>query len=185
MKAPRDDVVEQGELRLPAHEPVADGTPVVLRRVEVAVLFEHPTLHLLQLAPWFDPELLHEQSPRLPVDLERLRLAARAVQREHELPAQPFAQRRLRHESLEVPDDLRVAAEGELRVGEVLLRAEPQLLQPSDVGLAGVVVVQVGQRGAAPQREPLVQRPRRRIRIAPRERPPPSSTLRSKRAASS
>ena len=42
-------------------------------------------LELLQGRARLDAELLHEQAARLPVDLERVRLPTRAVQRPHQL----------------------------------------------------------------------------------------------------
>ena len=78
------------------------------------------------------PEALDERLPRLAVDLERLGLAARAVEREHLLAAQPLAQRVLGDERLELGDERRVPPERELGVDPLLERREPQLLEPLD-----------------------------------------------------
>ena len=56
------------------------------------------------------------------------------------------------------PDDVGVAAERELRVDELLVRRDPQLLQPRDRGLGERLVGEVGERGAAPQGEAALQR---------------------------
>ena len=49
-----------------------------------------------------EPEARHERPPRRAVGLERVGLAARAVEREHLLAAQALAQRVLRGEPLEL-----------------------------------------------------------------------------------
>ena len=69
---------------------------------------------------------------RRPVGLERLRLAARAVQREHQLAAQPLAQRVLGDERLELADELGVPPQREVGVDPGLQRGEAQLVQPRD-----------------------------------------------------
>ena len=67
------------------------------------------------------------------VGVERLGLASRAVEREHQLAAQPLAQRVLGDQRLELADQLSVAAERELGVDAPLER----------------------QRGAAPRAAPI------------------------------
>ena len=66
-------------------------------------------MELPQLAARLDAELLHEQPARGLVGGERVGLAARAVEREHQLAAKPFAKRMLRRERLELADELGVA----------------------------------------------------------------------------
>ena len=73
------------------------------------------------------PELSTSAVAAGPVDLERVGLAARAVEREHQLAAQPLAQRVLVDERFELADELRVAAERELGLGALLDEREPQL----------------------------------------------------------
>ena len=106
--------------------------------------------------------------PPLAVRLERLGLAAGAVQGQQQLPAQALAQRLAGDERLELAGDLRMAAEREVRVDAVLERRDPQLLQPRDLGLEGRLVGQVGERRPAPQRERLVQQRRRGGRVGGR-----------------
>ena len=88
-------------------------------------------LQLLQLRRRVEPELVGEREPRRAVGLERLRLPAAAVERHHQLAAQPLPQRMRGHERLQLRDQLRVMAERELRVEPLLDRAHAQRLQPS------------------------------------------------------
>jgi hypothetical protein len=78
------------------------------------LLAEDRLLELLERRARVDPELLDERSARVPVDLERLRLAARAVEREHELGAEALAERVRGDELLQLSDDFPVPAEGEI-----------------------------------------------------------------------
>src|SRR5439155_13458278 len=52
------------------------------------VLDEDRPLELLQLEGWFEPELLVEESTCTPIELQALRLAAAAVERDHQLRAE-------------------------------------------------------------------------------------------------
>ena len=56
----------------------------------------------------------------MPVRLQRVGLAAGAVQRQHPLAVQGLPQRLLEHEPLELADDLAVAARGEVEVDRQL-----------------------------------------------------------------
>jgi hypothetical protein len=65
-------------------------------------------------------------------------------------------------ERLELTRDLGVAAAGELGVEPLLVRGEPQLVQPGDLGLSERLVRQVGERRPPPQIESVAQQLRRR-----------------------
>ena len=73
-------------------------------------------------------------------------------------------------ELLELADERLVAAELEVGADPILQRTGAQVLQPRDVRLRELLVTQVGERGAAPERERLVEPPRRERVIAGRER---------------
>ena len=75
---------------------------------------EDRLLELPQVRRRLDPELVYEQAPSLTVGREGLRLAAGAVEREHELAAEALAERVVGDERLEVTDDVRMAAQREL-----------------------------------------------------------------------
>ena len=103
--------------------------------------------------------------PRAPKGLERLGLATGAVQAEHQLAAEPLAQRMLPHERLQLADDLGMTARGELGVDPLLERGQPQLLQPHDLRLGERLIREVRERRPAPQRQRLAQHLRRALRI--------------------
>ena len=77
-------------------------------------------MHAAQERARLEAQLLDEELAALAVGLERLRLPAGAVEGEHELGAQPLAQRMRADERLELADDLRVRADRELRLGPLL-----------------------------------------------------------------
>jgi hypothetical protein len=78
---------ELGELSLAAHQPLGFrnrlGRP---RGLELGVLREDRRLQVPQRAARLDPELLDQRAPGVAVDLERLSLATRPVEGEHQLP---------------------------------------------------------------------------------------------------
>ena len=87
------------------------------------------------------------------VRVQRVRLAAGPIQREHQQLAGPFAQRILADEGLELGDDVRVTAELDVRGDPLLVRNEAQLVEPADLRLRPVVERELGKRRAAPERE--------------------------------
>ena len=111
-----------------------------------------------QLGAGLDADRVDERVARLAVGLERLGLAAAAVQREHPLRVQALAQRLLGDERLELADDLGVAARLEVLVDRQLERREPQLLEPADLERGERLAGDVVERRPAPQRERLARR---------------------------
>ena len=114
-------------------------------------------LEPLQALARLQPELLGERQAALLVDVQRLGLAVRAVEREHELAAQPLAQRMPRDERLELADELGVAAEREIGLDPLFERRELQLVEARDLRLCERLVGEVGKRrgrarGRAPAR---------------------------------
>ena len=89
------------------------------------------------------------------VGLQRLGLAAAAVEREDQLHAQRLMERVLAHEQLELSDELRVAAEREILVDPGLEAREPQLGQPPDLAGREALVGEVRKRRPPPERERL------------------------------
>ena len=132
------------------------------RRGEARILLEDALLEVAQRGAGLQPELLVEPPPPLGEDLERLRLPPAAIEGEHELAAQALAQRVLlhqRHQRRQVG-----ATERELRVDVVLERGEARLLEVAGGVLRPRLVLEVGERAAAPQRERLGQ-----VRLGSRE----------------
>jgi hypothetical protein len=103
------------------------------RPVELLVMRQDRPLKLLKLPARLDAELLDEQPASLAVALERLGLTARSVEREHELAAQPLAQRVLVHERLELGNERARPAQIEFSVEQLLGYAQAQLVQPADL----------------------------------------------------
>ena len=100
------------------------------RGLEARVLKENGTLELLQRPARLQSELLVQQLPGLPVRLKRLRLPARAVEREHQLAAQPLLQRVRGHQRLQLADQLGALPESQVGFDAVREHRSPQLLQP-------------------------------------------------------
>ena len=107
----------------------------------------------LELRAGIDPELLHERASRLLVGVERLDLSSRAVEGQHQLPAQPLARRMRRDEHLELRDELAVPAQLELGVDSLLQRRQPELLEPPDLVLRELVEREVREGGPSPERQ--------------------------------
>jgi hypothetical protein len=128
--------------------------------VERRVLPEDRPLELLQRRARLEPEFVDEDLARVAVDVERLRLPARAVERRHERQPRALAERVLGHEGLELGHRLAVAPEREVGVEAELERRETDLLEPDDRGLREALVGDVGERRTAPQRQRLAE-PRR------------------------
>ena len=143
------------------------------RRRDRRVLGEDLALELLELGAGLEPELFFESSARVLVALERLGLAARAIKREHQLPAQPLAGRMLGDQGLELGDERGMATERQIGLDAVLERHQPLLLEPGDLVLREGLVSEVGQRRPAPQVQRLGQGLRGAGRLAAVERRSP------------
>src|SRR5581483_6028065 len=87
-----------------------------LREFERWILAQNRALQLLQRCTRLDPQLVDERAPGCLVRGERLGLAARPVEREHQLAAQALAEGVLGRERVELRDERGVAAEGEVGV---------------------------------------------------------------------
>src|SRR5207244_2519456 len=111
----------------------------------------------LQRPARLDPQLVDERATRLLVRLERLCLAAGAVEGEHQLSARPLPERILGDERLQLRHELRVQAERELRLEPLLERRHAQLLEPGNLILGEAFVAEVGERRPAEEAERLAQ----------------------------
>ena len=154
--------------------------------VQRRVLDEDRPLELLQLDARLEPELVVQERPRPPVDLEPFGLPAAAVEREHQLRAEALAVGVLGDERLELGDERELAAERELGVDPLLDRRQPQLLEPLDLDPRERLELEVGERPSVPQSA----RPRAATAAAAAASPAasasrPSATSRSKRSRSS
>ncbi len=124
---------------------------------QALVLAEDRLLQLPQLGAGLQAELVEERLARGAVRLQRVRLAPRAVEREHQQSAEPFPERVLDDQRLELTEHLVVAAEPELGLDPVLGRREPQLVEPRDLALDERVVAEIRERLPTPERQRLLQ----------------------------
>jgi hypothetical protein len=92
--------------------------------VERDVLPQDPALELADPRRRLEPELRIQSGAEVAVGGQRVGVATRAVEREHELLAQALAQRVAPRERLELADEIGMAAECEVYV-HALLEAEP------------------------------------------------------------
>ncbi len=129
-----------------------------VRRNERGVVLEDRPLQLLQRLTRLEPELVRQEPSGLCVDVESLGLAPAAVERGHELPARPLAQRVLGDERLELAHEIRMAAEYEVCVDPVLEDCESALVEPGYLRLREIRVAKVCESGATPERERLGKR---------------------------
>ena len=141
-------------------------------RREHLVMAKDRRLEFAQRRGWFQAQFLAEGGPELAVDLQGLGLPAAAVQGEHELAAQPLAQRVPGHHPAEFGGERAGDAERQLRLVAFFQARQPEFFQPADLGLRERLVAEVGQRRAAPQRHRLVEQLRGLGRAARGERVP-------------
>jgi hypothetical protein len=100
------------------------GAGACARRVERAILGEDRLLELAQLPPRLEPQLIDQRAPCVAEALQRVRLAAGPVERQHVLCAQAPAERVLAHEPLQLRHQLDVTTETEIGLDALLDRRE-------------------------------------------------------------
>ena len=110
--------------------------------------------------------------PRAAIDVERIRLAARPVQREHQPQCERLVERVLRRQLVELADELAVPSEGELRVEALLERGQQDLLQPRGRQSGERLALEICERRPAPERQCFALQLGRRLGLAVRERLP-------------
>lgn len=101
-------------------------------------------------------QLLHERPPRVPVGGERFGLPAGAIQRQHELGAQPLTQRVFRGQLAQLANEVAVAAQVQFEVDAVLQDREPPLVEACRRDLHDPAV-HPGRRWTLPKRQPGAQ----------------------------
>ena len=124
-----------------------------------------------QLGARLDPQVLDQSPSGGPVCLQRLGLAAGAVEGEHEGAPQALPQRMLAHQGAELADQLGGTAEGEVGLEAALEGRQPLLFQAGGCRLGEGLEGQVGEGGPAPQRQPPAEGLRRRGRVSRRHGP--------------
>ncbi len=118
-------------------------------------------MELPQLGAGVHAQLAGDGVPGPAVDLERLRVPARAVQRAHQQQPQAFPQRVVRHQPAQLGHGLVVPAQGELGREPQFEGTEAELGQPFGLRFDQRRRRDVGQRTAVPQVQCLGQQPGR------------------------
>jgi hypothetical protein len=136
-------------------------------------LGEDRPLELAELRARLDAELLDERLPHSSIGSESVRLAARAVEGEHELRAEALPEGRRGDKFLEFRNHLCALAKLQVCLEPFLLGQQAQLLQARDLRLRERLVGEIGQRRAAPEAEPDRELGGGNSRVALRERIPP------------
>jgi hypothetical protein len=132
---------------------------------------QDPALELAQLRPRLDAELAGQPVAGLLHRVERVGLAAGAIEREHPLAHEPLAQRVIAGEVVELGQKLRAGPAFEVGLDALLDCRQPPLLEPLGLGIRERLVEDVGERRPAPHGQRLVEKPRRDGRVAARARP--------------
>src|SRR6476661_1740745 len=97
--------------------------------IERRVLAQDRRLETPELLARVEPELVQQTLACGPVRLERVGLAPRAVEREHELAVQVLAQRVLHDQALQLAHQLGLPATRQLSVDPRLEGCPPQLVE--------------------------------------------------------
>ena len=112
-----------------------------------------------------ETELVVQHLPAAPVHLERVRVAAGAVERDHELAAELFTQGVFGDAFLQLGHELGVVTELQLRLDPLFGRGEAELLQAGDLELGPFLVLELLERPSTPQRERAFQGEDRLVRV--------------------
>jgi hypothetical protein len=114
-------------------------------RIQPWVLSKDRLLELAEGTARLDAELLDEGAAGVLIARERLGLASRPVESQHQLSSQALAQGVFGDERLERADAGPVASEGELGLELVLECLESNLFEPSDLGLGEAIQGEVSE----------------------------------------
>ena len=126
-------------------------------RQQGRVLAEHGRLEGLQLRARVDAQLVAQALLGLGVRRQRVDLPARAIEGQHQLPAEPLVKGVGSDQLLQPPHHLAVLAEGEGGGHGGLLRDHAELREPGDGDVGEVRRSEVHQHVAAPEGEGFAQ----------------------------
>jgi hypothetical protein len=111
----------------------------------------------LELLARPEPEIVFQVAPRPLVDLERLYVPTRTIERHHELRDEALAIRRFLDQPAELSHELRMAAKGKFRVDADLGRPRAELVQTLGLRTALQLQRHVRENGAIPEDERLLR----------------------------
>jgi hypothetical protein len=121
------------------------------RRPKPRLLTDDLSRQALELLARLETEIVVEGAARSLIDVECVRLATRAVERDHELPDEVLAVGALLDEAPELAYDLRVASQGQIRVDADLERPRPKLVEALHLGACAEVKRNAGKDGTVPE----------------------------------
>ena len=124
----------------------ADVASAGSRHVQRRVLGEDRGLQPPQLRARVEPELLTQDATTFLEDAQRVGLASGAIQRDHQQPTKPLAQRVRGDERFELADHDPMPPELQLEVEPLLDRGEAQFRDPGDLRRRELLVGELGER---------------------------------------
>ncbi len=124
---------------------------------------EQRPLERLEFIARVEPELTGEHIAQPLVDLQRRGPSPGPVQGQHQLEVNPLVQRMPGREPEQLPDDLVMAPEEQVRLDPAAQYAHPGLLQAGHLDVEDPSALHIGERGTAPQRQSLAEQVRRRL----------------------
>jgi len=131
---------------------------------------EDRPLETLERLSGLEAKLFSEEAATCLVAVQGRGLAAGPIEREHELDAQALTQRMPPYEIVELADDVRVTAEGEIGLEPFFRCRQPELLQPHLLAVSEVGAVEICQRRPAPKGKPFPELLGRALGISGGER---------------
>jgi hypothetical protein len=134
-------------------------------RIQVGALGEDPFVHPAELRRRVDPQLVGEDLAGSLVGGECFPLATRAVEGEHQLLPEAFAQGMPSGENFELSDHLYEFSQRELRVDPFLEGGEPQVVEPRRLGPERRLGAQIREGRPGPQIERMVEGADGRLRV--------------------
>jgi hypothetical protein len=137
------------------------------RRYQRAIVSQDALLQVPELRRRLQPELLDQQRAKLPVDLERVGVAAVAIEGQHLQRPHALLERLAARQRLELAEHLDVAAELEIALDARQLRGQTQLRQPRRLAGQCRPERDAFERLAPPHLQRLRKRGARAGRVAP------------------
>jgi hypothetical protein len=122
---------------------------------------KHRGLELTELGPGLNPELVHEGPPRRAIRGHGVRLPSGAVEGQHQLAAQTFAEGVVGDGSFELRDERAMTPEREVGLDSQLGGVEPEIVEPGRGDACKRLVFESRERCPAPERESFAEQGRR------------------------
>ena len=137
------------------HQPVAAER--FTAREQPGILPEDPFVQPGELGRWVDAQLVRQEVPCTTEGCERVGLPAVAIQGEEQQRPQALPEGMLRHQRFEDAGRTSGVAAREQRLASGLLRIQPQVVQPGGLGEQGRLVREIGEGGAPPHPQRILE----------------------------